>query len=101
MLAPDLLATDRLRTEDLPTFEQFCTAYYFALYAGALLVREGIIVEDVAHGKESRKHPAWQMWRDAVKTMRQLACEFGVTPSSRVRLSLPSGPDPENPWKTF
>ncbi len=110
MLAPDLISTDRLRTEDLPAFEQMCMAYYFSLYSGALLVKEGIIKADVKHKVDeagervpsSRKHPAWQMWRDAVGVLRQFACEYGLTPSSRSRLELPaSAANPEDPWSRF
>jgi P27 family predicted phage terminase small subunit len=107
MLAPDLIATDRLRTEDLPAFEQMCMAYYFSLYSGALLVKEGIIKVDAKHKDEagqpsSRKHPAGGVWRDAVGVLRQFACEFGLTPSSRSRLELPAGADdPQDPWSKF
>jgi P27 family predicted phage terminase small subunit len=102
MLAPDLIATDRLRTEDLPAFEQMCMAYYFSIYSGALLVKEGITILDKAHKDTPRSHPASRVWRDAVGVLRQFACEFGVTPSSRSRLELPTGTDdPQDPWSRF
>ena len=101
MLAPDLIATDRLRTEDSPLFEMLCLSFHFANVARALL-KEGITATDAAHRGTVRKHPAWQMWRDAVGVLRQLACEYGATPSSRSRLELPVGTDdPQDPWSKF
>ena len=102
MLAPDLIATDRLRTEDLPLYEQMCMAYYFAGVARGTLIKEGVTVKDKAHKDTPRSHPAWRLWRDAVGVLRQFACEFGVTPSSRSRLELPAGAeDPQDPWSKF
>ncbi len=102
MLAPDLIATDRLRTEDLPAFEMMCMAYFFASVAGALLAEEGITILDAAHRDTPRSHPAARVWRDAVGVLRQLACEYGLTPSSRSRLELPaSADDPQDPWSKF
>ncbi len=101
-LAPDLIATDRLRPEDLPLFEMLCMAYYFSIYAGAMMVKEGITIKDGAHRDTPRSHPSSRVWRDAVGVLRQLACEFGVTPSSRSRLELPAGAaDPPDPWSKF
>ena len=102
MLAPDLIATDRLRTEDLPAFEMLCLAYYFAIYASATMVKEGIMVKDKAHKDTPRSHPSSRVWKDSVGVLRQLACEFGLTPSSRSRLELPAGAaDPQDPWSKF
>ncbi len=101
MLAPDLIATDRLRPEDLPLFEMLCLSFHFAAVAGALLA-EDITIKDAAHGDTLRKHPAWQVWRDSVGVLRQIACEYGATPSSRSRLELPVGADdPQDPWSKF
>jgi P27 family predicted phage terminase small subunit len=102
MVAPDLIATDRLRPEDLPLFEQMCMAYFFSIYAGAMMVKEGIISKDAAHRDTLRSHPSSRVWKDAVGILRQIACEFGVTPSSRSRLELPVGnDDPQDPWTDF
>ena len=101
MLAPDLIATDRLRPEDVPLFEQMCLAYSFAAEAAELLAEE-ITIKDRAHGNVLRKHPAWQMWRDSVGVLRQIACEYGGTPASRSRLELSiATDDPEDPWTKF
>jgi len=99
LLAPDLIETDRLRTEDVPAFELLCLSYYFAIFAGATMVKEGITTKD---RKTARKHPSGQVWKDNVTQYKQLAVEFGLTPSSRMRLQLPAGTDdPENPWKKY
>ena len=102
MLAPDLIATDRLRTEDLPLFEQLCMAHFFAGVAAATLIEEGVTAADAAHRNTPRGHPAGRVWRDAVGVLRQIACEYGLTPSSRSRLELPAGAaDPQDPWSEF
>jgi P27 family predicted phage terminase small subunit len=102
MVAPDLIATDRLRTEDLPLFEMLCLSYYFAIYAGATMVKEGITILDAAHKDTPRSHPSSRVWKDNVGVLRQLACEFGLSPSSRSRLELPAGADdPQDPWSKF
>jgi P27 family predicted phage terminase small subunit len=100
-VAPDLVATDRLHTEDVPVFVQLCMAYHFSLESGDLLVKDGMIRKSKETRHIDRKHPAYQMWRDSVGLLKSLACEFGMTPSSRARLQLPAGPDPENPWTRF
>jgi P27 family predicted phage terminase small subunit len=102
LLAPDLIATDRLRTEDVPLFEMLCVAYNFALFSFATATKEGVITRDAAHKDTPRKHPAFQAWKESVKTLKELAVEFGLTPSSRMRLQLPAGTDdPENPWTKY
>lgn len=88
-LAPKLETTDRFTPEDVPAFTSLCLSYYFALLAGATLLKDGIVDVDEAHAGRRRKHPAWQMWRDAQGSFRQWACEFGLTPSSRTRFEIP------------
>jgi len=101
MMAPDLVATDRLRTEDLPAFVQLCLAYHFTLDAGDEMVAEGLVIKGRETRNVRRPHPATQTWKDGLKLFKALACEFGMTPSSRARLQLPAGPDPENPWGKY
>jgi P27 family predicted phage terminase small subunit len=101
MMAPDLAATDRLRTEDLAAFMQLAMAYHFCLESGDLIVKDGLTKQDPTTKNALRKHPAFQMWHQSVGVLRSLACEFGMTASSRERLQLPQGPDPENPWSGF
>ncbi len=88
-IAPRLMKTGRLELEDLPSFEMMCVAYYFSLYAGAILIKEGLMQKDEAHKGQMRKHPMCQVWRNCVDILRLNACEFGMTPSSRARFEIP------------
>jgi phage terminase small subunit len=76
-------------------------AYYFHRTSGELLVAEELVQDDTAHAGTRRKHPAFQTWRDSTAMLQRLLTEYGMTPSSRTRLQLPAGPDPENPWSGF
>lgn len=40
-----------------------------------------------------RKHPAWQMYREAAGLLTQTAKELGVSPAARLRMTLPDGAD--------
>ena len=88
-LAPRLMRTGRLEAEDLPSFEFMCMAYYFAIYAGAILIKEGLMQKDKKHKNQERKHPMCQVLRNYIDVWRLYACEFGMTPSSRARFEIP------------
>ncbi len=87
-LAPRLMRTGRLEMEDLLIFEGFCMAYYFGLYSGAILIKEGLTYDDKGRQRIA-KHPMWQVWKDTMKIWLQCASEFGMTPSSRTRFEIP------------
>lgn len=47
----------------------------------------------VAGAKGDRKHPAWQIYRDAEMSVSALAKELGLSPNARGRMKAPDGPD--------
>ena len=85
-LAPDLAATGRLSEEMAPAMTSLCLAYFFMLWSMNTLARDGMMDVDPAHENRRRKHPAYQMWRDAQAAFRGWAAEFGITPASRTRI---------------
>lgn len=88
--APEVSRLGMLTQLDRPTFEMLAEAYA-AVHMAKQALRgraKNIVVTmtDRAHGREQRKHPAWQIYRDAVTQYLSLAREFGFSPSSRVNL---------------
>lgn len=90
-IAPKLAAQRVLTEVDVEAAVQLLFARHFALEAGRTLLAEGTVI---AGTKGDRKHPAWQIYRDAQVSLRQWFCEFGMTPSARTR--IPSGVDEES-----
>jgi len=84
-LAPELEKLGILSSIDGPVFAVFCQAISNFRAATLEIKREGIMLT----GARKRKHPALQIQRDAAGIIRQYAAEFGLTPSSRTRLSIP------------
>ncbi len=68
---------------DGPALLNLVISYYFALHAGELLLRDGMVEEDKAHAGRLRKHPAFQMWRDSQAAFSKWAQLFKVTPAAR------------------
>ncbi len=68
---------------DGPALVNLVMSHYFALHAGTLLLRDGMVEEDEAHAGRLRKHPAFQMWRDSQAAFAKWAGQFQVTPAAR------------------
>ena len=78
-----LRAAGVLDEVDGPALLHLVLSYYFAVQAGELLLRDGMIAEDEAHAGRLRKHPALQMWRDSQAAFSKWATQFEVTPAAR------------------
>ena len=78
-----LRAAGVLDEVDGPALLNLVLSYYFAVQAGELLLRDGMIEEDKAHAGRLRKHPAFQMWRDSQAAFSKWATLFEVTPAAR------------------
>ena len=68
---------------DGPALANLVLSHYFAVEAGALLLKDGMVEEDEAHAGRLRKHPAFQIWRDSQAAFRRWADTFKLTPGSR------------------
>ena len=79
-----------LRPADVPLLIQLATALVFERQAAAQLLTEGCTRAD-DRGRMA-KNPAWQVWREAAQTVRQLSAEFGLSPAAREKIGAPSGP---------
>jgi P27 family predicted phage terminase small subunit len=90
-----LAATGMLTATDLVLLESWCIARGDLIDA-ELQLKRGMIIEDADGNK--RRNP-WMMVRNrAIDQLRQLAGEFGFSPSSRARLGRPltNSPPPVN-----
>ena len=83
-LAKPLADMGILTEVDLIAFEMLCLHYATARQAADVLNKFGLFVRD--KDKKSRKNPAAQIFRDNSQHLRAYLAEFGLTPSSRVRI---------------
>jgi P27 family predicted phage terminase small subunit len=85
-LVPLLVSRQLLTPADVALFLHACLSYEFAIEAAQRLRSEGATRLD-ENGIE-RKNPNFQLWRDSLATFNRIASEFGLSPSSRERLSI-------------
>lgn len=84
-LAPELSRLGLLTVVDIEALAAACVSWSLAVQAAKAIQEEGIIVPDGAG--RVHKHPGFQILRDSLATFKSFASEFGLTPSSRTRLS--------------
>ncbi len=82
-LVEKLTAAKVLDELDGPALLNLVMAYHFALQAGSLLVTDGMVQPEPQHRGRTRKHPAFQMWRDSQAAFRRWTDTFKMTPASR------------------
>ena len=83
-LAEPLARMGVLTEFDLPAFEMLCLHYSLARDAFEIVNTLGLFVKD--RDGQPRKNPAMQLFRDNSASYRAYLTEFGLTPSSRVRI---------------
>jgi len=88
-IVPELYKLGLLTNIDRAALELYCSQY--SIYRSALeaIKEKGITTVNIRHGDKA--HPATQVAREAAKIIKAIAIEFGLTPSSRGKISLPSG----------
>ena len=85
-IAPVLRTANLMTDADVPAFEMMTVHFAIAQEAAELIHRLGITTRKDGRGK---KRPLLQVLRDNSTAFRAYAVEFGMTPSSRTRISLP------------
>ena len=88
-LVARLREADLLTSADTMAMRLLCEASVTANVTYALLQAEGFAVD-------GRKNPLHMVYAEAVKTMRALFDQFGLTPMARLRLKSPEKPKEEN-----
>lgn len=104
-----------LTAVDGPAFTLMALHYAVALEAMEIIQRDVLVLADengvpekairtglmaVDENGAMRKHPLLQVWRENSTAFRHYAAQFGLTPASRGRLSIPE-PTEEDAYETF
>lgn len=92
----ELSAMGVLTPADRDALAAFCEAVVIHRRACALLARSDVMVKGVEGGPV--RNPAVAIARDAAVTVRMFASEFGLTPSARSRLAVPTRGEVDNPF---
>lgn len=93
---------DRLLTNvDVDMLAAYCDAYIEYQRCTEIIAREGLMVEYTNKAGETNTvpHPLLGKKKQLFEQMKTCAAEFGLTPSARVRLTLPK--EPEKPKSAF
>lgn len=89
-VVPRLEAAGVLAEVDRGVLVAYCTSWAHMMEAERLLQAEGVThVRD--NDKTRAKHPAWQIYREANRTMLMAAAQLYLTPTSRLRIPVPQG----------
>ncbi len=86
-LAPELERLGLLTVLDRAAFSCYCQSYAHVVQAQAVLREHGTMY--VTGSGRVRERPEVAIASSSLKLMRAFAVEFGLTPSSRSRFSLP------------
>ena len=84
---------------DREQFAAYCTAVADARHFWAVCEKEGWYF--VAKTGNPLRHPASTLYHESRQFALKLACEFGLTPTSRVRIKAPpkKGPSPSDEFR--
>jgi P27 family predicted phage terminase small subunit len=88
----DLAEMGLLSKADRPALAAYCTAWSRWVDAEAQVKKYGTVVKSPDKGFPM-KSPYLSIADQALELMRKLMVEFGLTPSSRSRIRVPSGGD--------
>jgi P27 family predicted phage terminase small subunit len=90
VIAPMLDRLGVLTEADVPALEMLCLHYAVVRMAWEELERDGSVVAEGVMGG-IKKHPAVSVLRENSLAFRAYLTEFGMTPSSRVRVKAGDG----------
>jgi P27 family predicted phage terminase small subunit len=108
-IVPELEAMGLLTLVDRATLATYCAAWSELHDATRTLDTEGRIIEVEVFARDSgekvgtRKtiHPAVRLQREAFRLVKQFLGEFGLSPSSRTRLTVPKKQDEADPLQAL
>lgn len=70
----------------------YCTAWQHMMEAEAILRKDGVVITSKRSASSGPvKHPAWQIYREANRTMLAAATQLYITPVSRLRIPVAPG----------
>lgn len=88
-VVPELHRLGLLSKVDRAVLATYCSAWSKFVAAERMVQRDGLIV--LGHRDAERKHPAWQMWREAATVVATLSKEIFASPNARLRSTKPEG----------
>ena len=98
-MAPELHSIGLLTKIDMAALEAYCTAYARWLEAESEIKESGMIVH--APSGYPIQTPYLSIANKAIEQMKALLTEFGMTPSSRSRISVGSKKKKSSEWDGF
>lgn len=87
-IIPELYILGLLTTVDKVALEIYCTQYSIYRDAIEVIKIKGLTTTNIRNGIKA--NPSIAIAREAAKIIKAICVEFGLTPSSRGRISLPS-----------
>ena len=69
----------------------YVTAWSHMMEAEGILRRDGVVIKSKRGDTGDVKHPAWQIYREANRTMLAAAVQLYITPVSRLRIPVAPG----------
>jgi P27 family predicted phage terminase small subunit len=96
-ITPELYKLGLLTVVDHIALELYCSQYSIYRQALEIIDSDGLITTNIRNGDKA--NPATTMARESAKIIKSLCAEFGLTQSSRGRISLPGGKEEESPMR--
>lgn len=94
-ITPELYILNLLTVVDRVSIEILCTQYSIYRWAMADIKENGLTVPNTRRG--IKPNPSLAIAREAAKIIKAIVVEFGLTPSSRVRLDVSNPTDEDDP----
>lgn len=86
-VAPELERLGLLTRVDMAALASYCEAYALLMRAAKAIDAEGLVL--TSQSGYAQPHPAVGIVQRSMQNIRAFCSEFGLTPSSRGRMSLP------------
>jgi P27 family predicted phage terminase small subunit len=87
-IVPELERAGVIAEIDRGVLTAYVTAWGYMMEAAALLKDGGVVR---TRSGEQAKHPAWQVYREANRTLLAAAAQLYLTPTARLRIPVPHG----------
>lgn len=90
-VVPELARAGVLATVDRGVLTAYCTAWGHMIDAQKILQKDGVVIDSKRGDGAPVKHPAWQIYREANRTMLGAAAQCYLTPTARLRMPVATG----------
>ena len=97
-IAREYVSAGMITALDKPLLAALCSAWASYVEAESRLNREGLTLE-TPHGRKA--NPLVRVRDSSLTLLKGLSAEFGASPSSRSRISVPEKPEPESDFQKF